>query len=41
MHIQKEKLAILKELLTKSGIEYVITRTDRDIAHINIWIGEG
>ena len=40
MPIQKEKLEVLKELLTKSGMEYIITRTDGDIAHINIWIGE-
>tara|TARA_B110000259_G_scaffold131691_1_gene148541 strand:- start:2653 stop:2787 length:135 start_codon:yes stop_codon:yes gene_type:complete len=37
----KEKLERLKLALKNCGLEYVITRTEGNVAHINIWIGEG
>tara|TARA_B110000503_G_scaffold111608_1_gene167131 strand:+ start:583 stop:711 length:129 start_codon:yes stop_codon:yes gene_type:complete len=36
----KKQLAALKAALEKSGLEYVITRTEGDLCHINVWIGE-
>lgn len=35
-----EKLEKLKAALKKAGLDYVITRKDQTIAHVNIWIGE-
>lgn len=35
-----EKLEKLKAALRKAGLDYVVTRKDDAIAHVNIWIGE-
>jgi hypothetical protein len=35
-----EKLEKLKAALRKAGLDYVVTRKDETIAHLNIWIGE-
>lgn len=35
----EEKLALLRAALKKAGLDYVITRKDISIAHINVWIG--
>jgi hypothetical protein len=31
----------LRLLLTKAGLEYVITRVDGNVAHVNIIVAEG
>ena len=40
MTLQEKNLARIREALRKEGLEYVITRHDSGVAHINIWIGE-
>lgn len=35
-----EKLEKLKVALKKAGLDYVVTRKDETIAHINVWIGK-
>ena len=30
----------VREALRAAGLDYVITRTDGDIAHVNIYVGE-
>ena len=35
-----QKLEKLKEALSKAGLDYVVTRKDDSIAHLNIWIGK-
>lgn len=35
-----EKFEKLKKALKKAGLDYVVTRKDETIAHLNIWIGE-
>jgi hypothetical protein len=34
-------LGQLRLLLTKAGLEYVITRVDGNVAHVNIIVAEG
>ena len=36
----RSKLMTIREALRSAGLDYVITRTDGDIAHVNIYVGE-
>lgn len=40
MTVQEKNLAKIRETLRKAGLDYVITRYDEGVAHINVWIGE-
>lgn len=40
MTIQEENLQKIREALRKAELEYVITRHDEGVAHINVWIGD-
>ena len=31
----------IREALRSAGLDYVITRTEGDVAHVNIYVGEG
>ncbi len=33
------KLQLLREALVKAGLDFMITRYDTAVAHINVWIG--
>lgn len=37
---QQDKLLKLREALQKAGIDFIVTRKDDTIAHVNVWIGE-
>lgn len=37
---ENEKLDLLREKLKEAGLDYVITRSDDAVAHINVWIGK-
>lgn len=37
---QEIKLAKIREVLRAAGLDYVVTRHDAGVAHINVWIGE-
>ena len=36
----RSKMIIIREALKASGLDYVITRTEGDIVHINVYVGE-
>ena len=38
--VSNEKLKEITAVLRKMGIDYVVTRQDSCIAHLNIWIGK-
>lgn len=37
---QKENLEALKTAFYNAGLDYVISRLDNDLAHVNVWIGK-
>lgn len=37
--VPEQKLEVLKEALIKAGLDFMITRHDSAVAHINVWIG--
>ena len=36
----RSKLMTIREALRSAGLDYVITRTEGDVAHVNIYVGE-
>ena len=36
----RSKLMVIREALRSAGLDYVITRTEGDVAHVNIYVGE-
>ena len=36
----RSKLMTIREALRAAGLDYVITRTEGDVAHVNIYVGE-
>lgn len=35
------KIAKLRNALREAGLDYVLTRTEGGVVHVNVWIGEG
>jgi len=38
--VQKENEKKVAAALAAAGMEFIITRSDENICHINVWIGE-
>jgi hypothetical protein len=38
--VDVEKIESLKKALREAGLEFVVTRTDGRVAHVNVWVGE-
>ena len=36
----RSKLMAIRKALRSAGLDYVITRTEGDVAHVNIYVGE-
>ena len=36
----RSKLMAIREALRAAGLDYVITRTEGDVAHVNIYVGD-
>ena len=36
----RSKLMTIREALRDAGLDYVITRTEGGVAHVNIYVGE-
>lgn len=39
-NVDLKKLEQLKQILKKSDLDFVITRTEGRVCHVNVWIGE-
>lgn len=35
-----KNLAKLRDALKKAGLDYVVTRSDGSVAHVNVWVKE-
>lgn len=35
-----KNLAKLRDALKKAGLDYVVTRLDGSVAHVNVWVTE-
>lgn len=38
--VSRKKLDEVIAALREAGLEFIVTRTDDSIAHLNIWIGD-
>ena len=36
----KSQLELLRKVLSENGIDFMVTRVDGTIAHVNIWVGK-
>ena len=36
----KAQLELLRKVLSENGIDYMVTRVEGTIAHVNIWVGK-
>ena len=36
----RSKIMAIREALRAAGLDYVITRTEGDVAHVNIYVGD-
>ena len=36
----KAQLELLRKVLSENGMDYMVTRVEGTIAHVNIWVGK-
>lgn len=37
---QQIKIDKIREVLSKAGFDFIVTRHDEGVAHLNVWIGD-